>query len=115
MDTTLSVLLQTLMTHNGVYKKYTWQNGQLRRNGKLMVGADNGLRDELLQYFHSSTTGGHSGISATMRRIAGVVYWKGMKNSVRQFVSNCQVCQQNKYDTSASPGLLQPLPIPQSI
>lgn len=50
-----------------------------------------------------------------MRRIAEVVYWKGMKKNVREFVRECQTCQANKYETVASPGLLQPLPIPQTV
>lgn len=28
------------------------------------------------------------------------------------FVMRCEICQQCKYDAAASPGLLQPLPIP---
>ena len=95
--------------------KYTWVNDQLRRKGKLMVGADNSLRMDLLNYFHSSSSGGHSGMEATMKRMAAVVYWKGLKKAVRQFVRECTVCQQYKYDHSASPGLLQPLPIPEKV
>ena len=95
--------------------KYTWHNGQLRRRNKLMVGADAELRLELLKYFHSSPQGGHSGVEATMKRIAAVVYWKGLKKQLRQFTQECAVCQRNKYDNSASPGLLQPLPIPDCV
>ena len=61
--------------------KYTWENDQLRRKGKLMVGADDELKLELLSYFHNSATGGHSGIEATMRRISAIVYWKGLKRA----------------------------------
>ena len=46
-----------------------------------------------------------------MVRICGVLYWKGLKKNVRQFIRECAVCQQCKYDTTAYPGLLQPLPI----
>ena len=54
--------------------KYSWQNGLLKRKGKLVVGNDPTLRQELLKYFHSLTKKGHSGIDATMRRIAAVLY-----------------------------------------
>ena len=50
-----------------------------------------------------------------MKRIASIVYWKGMKRAVRQFVRDCAVCQQFKYDSSPYPGLLQPLPIPERL
>ncbi|GJX95249.1 putative mitochondrial protein [Tanacetum coccineum] len=51
--------------------------------GKLVVGNDSGLQHDLIEYFHAGTMGGHSGVK-----------------------------QLNKADLAASPGLLQPLPIP---
>lgn len=33
-------------------------------------------------------------------------------SDVIQYVKGCDVCQQNKHENVASPGLLQPLPIP---
>ena len=54
--------------------KYSWQSGQLLRKGKLVVGRNPQLRLDLLKYFHSSAEGGHSGIDATVRHIAAVIY-----------------------------------------
>ena len=34
---------------------------------------------------------------------------------MREFVRNCAICQQNKSENVAAPGLLQPLPLPKSI
>ena len=50
-----------------------------------------------------------------MARLCAVVYWKGLKKNVRQFVRECSICQQCKYDHAASPGLFQPLPVPDII
>ena len=50
-----------------------------------------------------------------MARLCAVVYWKGLKKNVRQFVMECSICQQCKYDHAASLGLLQPLPVPDII
>jgi hypothetical protein len=38
-----------------------------------------------------------------------------MKQDVRSFVAECDVCQCNKGETVKSPGTLQPLPIPPAI
>ena len=38
-----------------------------------------------------------------------------MKGDIRRFVAECDVCQQNKFETIAPPGLLQLLPLPQRI
>ena len=114
-DPHLVHLIHKAKTKSGSISKYTWQGEQLRRKGKLMVGADSDLRLELLKYFHSSAEGGHSGVEATMRRISAVIYWKRLKRVVREFVRSCTICQKYKYDNAASPGLLQPLPIPDKI
>ena len=66
--------------------KFTWQHNQLRHKGKLVVGQDVSLKTDLLTYFDSSPIGGHSRMHPTMAHINGVVYWKGMKKQVRQFV-----------------------------
>ena len=43
--------------------------------------------------FHSSPNGGHFGATATMKRMGGVAYWKGLKKDVHQFVQACIVYQ----------------------
>jgi hypothetical protein len=42
--------------------------------------------------------GGHSGILVTLRRLKQVFAWKGMAQSVHDFVSKCFTCQQAKPD-----------------
>lgn len=59
--------------------------------------------------------GGHSGRDVTHQRVKNIFYWKGMIKDIQQYIRSCSVCQQCKYDTSAYPGLLNPLPIPDSI
>lgn len=39
-------------------------------------------------------------------------YWKGLKKDVKEWVRNCDICQRCKSENVASPGLLQPLNIP---
>ncbi|GKA71621.1 retrotransposon-related protein [Tanacetum coccineum] len=40
--------------------KFIWQNNQLRRSGKLVIGADANLTQELLKFYHDEPLGGHS-------------------------------------------------------
>lgn len=51
-------------------------------------------------------------VSVTSRRLASMLYWKGMWRDVRRHIRSCAVCQQNKYETIVILETLQPLPIP---
>ncbi|GAU45110.1 hypothetical protein TSUD_183180 [Trifolium subterraneum] len=70
------------------------------------------LQDEELQKVIHDL---QEGFYKTYRRIAANVYWVGMKNTVQEFVKQCDTCQRQKYLTSSPGGLLQPLPIPDRI
>ena len=70
------------------------------------------FREKLILEHHSTPAGGHSGRERTYRRLKQGFHWKGMKKDVFKFVADRDPCQLNKYETVASPGLLQPLPIP---
>lgn len=57
--------------------------------------------------------GGHSGVAATTQRLSSIFFWKGMRRHIRAYIRDCDICLRNKTETVASPGLLQPLPIPE--
>lgn len=96
-------------------RHFTWSQEILRRKSKLVVPKDTPLRNKILAWMHSSSGGGHSGREVTRQRVKGLFYWKGMTKDIQTFIRSCEVCQRCKYDTSAYPGLLQPLPIPELI
>ncbi|KAJ1392972.1 Retrotransposon gag domain [Sesbania bispinosa] len=79
----LRKLINEIQDGSAVHKHYTWHNEELRRKGRLVVGNDSKLREELLQWLHSSGASGHSGINATMQRIKVVLHWKGLTTDVK--------------------------------
>lgn len=64
---------------------------------------------------HCAGSSGHYGCDATHQRVKRLLYWKEMSQDIQTYIMSCQVCQRCKYDTTASPGLLHPLPIPDTI
>jgi hypothetical protein len=64
---------------------------------------------------HATPTAGNSGFTKTYDRVKHYFFWDGMKQDIRNFVDECEVCQCNKGETVKSPGTLQPLSIPPTI
>lgn len=93
---------QNLSEHHGI----------VRYKGMICMGTQGDWRQQILRELHDSALGGHSGVTATYQRAKRNFYWPSMKENVHQFVQHCPNCQLNKAEHTASPGLLQPLPIP---
>lgn len=91
---------------------YSLKNGVLKYKNKLYVGSNGELRTQLIQNFHKSVFGGHSGEKATLNRLKLVFHWPQMQKDVKSLVKTCPVCQKNKSENTPYPGLLSPLPIP---
>nr|GEV51752.1 hypothetical protein [Tanacetum cinerariifolium] len=114
-DSQLKAQIEKLQLNSGSSKHYSWSNGQLLRKGKLVISSDEALRKELIGHFHNGPTGGHSGMQATTKRMGALMYWKKMRNQIKQHIRQCDTCQRYKPELVLYPGLLQPLPIPTSV
>ena len=99
----------------GIATNYTFRDGLLFYKDKLRIASDSDLKMVILKEFHSTPIGGHAGILKTFMRIYPNFYWPGLREDVKQYVKNCYICQQIKYPTTKSAGLLQPLPIPDDV
>ncbi len=64
----------------------------LCKNGKLMIPTS--LRQRTVSWYHHYLQHPeHSRLKETMR---SVMYWKGMRTTIRRYVKTCQSCQVNK-------------------
>ncbi|GJW67106.1 reverse transcriptase [Tanacetum coccineum] len=86
-DDTMQQLIKSLRDHSYKGNKLTLEGDLLKRKGRIMVGNNVELRKQLVDYFHESAVGGHSGVLVTTKKLAA------------------------KHDLSAYPSLLQPLPM----
>ena len=64
---------------------------------------------------HSSSIGGHFGYHKTLARIQSSFTWLALRNSVKEFLRSCDVCQRFKTDCLSLVGLLRPLTIPKQV
>lgn len=90
------------------------KDGIIGHKGRVWVGNNTLARQHILQALHSSGIGGHSVIQATYHRVKTYFSWPKMKEVVTAFLQGCEVCQQAKEEHCKLPGLLQPLPVPES-
>ncbi|GKB86106.1 ty3-gypsy retrotransposon protein [Tanacetum coccineum] len=95
--------------------EYTVKDGLLLFKGKLLIGRDPHLIQEILREFHCSPVGGHFGVRKTMTRVNQTFTWPTMKQDVTDFIKGCYICQRHKAVTTKPAGLLQPLPPPKAI
>nr|KYP56033.1 Transposon Ty3-I Gag-Pol polyprotein [Cajanus cajan] len=94
---------------------FTYQHGILFFKNKMVIPAKSPWIPKLLDEFHSTPQGGHSGFLRTYRRVPANLYWQGMKTDIMKYVQSCDICQRQKYTTAVPGGLLQPLVIPERI
>jgi hypothetical protein len=97
------------------FPHYEIIDGLVFFKGKLFIPAQSSFKQVLLDEFHASPLGGHSGIHRTFGRLQENVFWHEMRKDVTEFVRACVVCQQTKSATHSPYGLLQPLPIPDRV
>lgn len=114
-DPALKSLIFEVQNNPSSHPKYSWHNDELRRRGKLVIGANSDLKKVVFEWLHNSSFGGHSGRDVTTARIKSLFFWKGIYKEIQNYIRECAVCQKNKPDLAAYPGLLQPLPIPSKI
>ncbi|GKE80216.1 retrotransposon-related protein, partial [Tanacetum coccineum] len=114
-DPKLKSIISKIQENPTTHSKYQWVNDELRRKNKLVIGNHPPLKKKLLQWMHDFAQGGHSCITATSKRITSLFYWPKLRIDVQNYIKVCVVCQKCKADLAASPGPIQPLPIPDAI
>ena len=73
-DPSVQQIINKLKNGTTINSKFVWKDDQLRSNGKLVIGCDKVLRQELLKYYHDEPMGGHSGVEATYKRLKSMFY-----------------------------------------
>ena len=92
---------------------YLLREGLLYRDKKLCIPKGD-IRTKLLHEYHSTPSSGHLGETKTRNKIYPLYYWKDLRNTVREFVSTCQVCQQTKSRNHKPFGFLKPIDPPET-
>ena len=84
----------------------------LRFVGRVLVPAQESLRDHLMEIYHDCPAGGHWGRDKTLDLIRRKFTWPSIAEDVREYVATCPVCQGKAIHRHKPYGKLEPLPIP---
>ncbi|GAU14480.1 hypothetical protein TSUD_250200 [Trifolium subterraneum] len=114
-DAYIQQLVQEVQTNPQSRPGFHVKQGVLLYHDRLVISPTSPSIPWLLEEFHNTPSGGHSGFLRTYRRLADSLYWVGMQKSVRNYVRACDICQRQKYSATTPGGLLQPLPIPNNV
>lgn len=114
-DSEVQAILEGIARRDTDYDKYQYLQGIIKYEGRIYVGTQKDLRNQIMWEFHDSAVGGHSGQEITFKRISQVFFWPNMRREVNTYVSSCDVCQRVKTGNQFPGGLLQPLPLPTQI
>jgi hypothetical protein len=95
-----------------VMGKWELRDGLLLFKDRIYLAPNSSLCNDILGQFHDTT---HKGVLKTFHRVRANFYWPNMRESIKNFVKECHVCQQHKVEQLSPAGLLQPLPIPRRI
>lgn len=87
-----SSILAALAVNSASISHFTLKDGVLRYKTRIWVGNDSAVHNRIIVALHSSVVGGHFGIRVIVRRVKQVLVWTGLKTSVSNFVTSCQIC-----------------------
>ncbi|KAL6286677.1 hypothetical protein ACE6H2_011067 [Prunus campanulata] len=112
-DPVAATIFQNYKTNPAILPKgYAIKDATLLYKGQIFVPSVHGWRTKLLEEFHSTPAGGHSGYLRTLKRLQRSFHWPGMRHDVKTFLAHCDTCQRQHYEAINPPGLLNPLPVP---
>jgi len=72
------------------------EDGLMLKEGKVYVPKDEKLRAEVIRLHHNTPVRGHGGQWKTAELVTRNFWWPGVTREVKQYVEECDVCQQNK-------------------
>jgi hypothetical protein len=104
--------LATRIQQNEAVGPWHLQAGLIYFKDRVYLKAESPTTAAIIAEFHNST---HEGYHKGLQRIRSVFYWPKMKQQLRTFIRNCDICQHLKAEATKPAGLLQPLPIPEHI
>ncbi|GMF11564.1 unnamed protein product [Phytophthora lilii] len=89
-----------------------WYQGSTDETPRIVVPNILALKHRIFAEVHGSNYGGHPGMDRTYLKLQADWYWPRMTRTIKKYIADCEDCRRNKPRLSKTPGLLEPLQIP---
>ncbi|WJX10635.1 hypothetical protein P8452_01329 [Trifolium repens] len=91
-DSQLQQIIHDLQGDASSGPGFEYRQGVLLYEGRLVLSRQSVLIPKMMEEFHTTPQGGHSGFYRTYRRLAANVYWVGMKRTIQEYVKVGMMC-----------------------
>jgi len=85
-----------------------WKDGHLWDQGKIWIPNNEGIRTNLIPRHPDILQAGHGGTAKTTELVQREYYWPKMRETIKQYVKSCDICQRTKVVRHAPYGLMKP-------
>ncbi|KAG3081492.1 hypothetical protein PI125_g20160 [Phytophthora idaei] len=92
--------------------KLLWYQGSTDEMSRIVVPNILALKHRITAEVHDSNYGGHPGTDCTYLKICADWYWSRMVRTIKKYVADCEDCRRNKPRLTKTPGVMEPLQIP---
>src|ERR1700761_6071685 len=92
-----------------------WKDEYLWYQGKIWIPNDEELRTSLIRRNHDDSLAGHGGTAKTTELVSLQYYWPRMRETIKRYVRNCDICQRSKAVRHAPYGMLLPNEVPDQL
>ncbi|SGY96154.1 BQ5605_C036g11546 [Microbotryum silenes-dioicae] len=89
---------------------YSYKDGIARFKGRILLPKTGDFRENAIHDAHDAT--GHFGLHKTYERLRRDFIWSGMKESCKEYVESCSVCQMMKMHGTGFAGRIHNLNVP---
>ncbi|SGY12017.1 BQ5605_C011g06360 [Microbotryum silenes-dioicae] len=89
---------------------YSYKDGIARFEGRILLPKTGDFRENAIHDAHNAT--GHFGLHKTYERLRRDFIWSGMKESCKEYVESCSVCQTMKMHGTGFAGRIHNLNVP---
>jgi len=85
-----------------------WKDRYLWHQGKIWIPNNEGKRTKLIRQHDNILQAGHGGTGKTTELLQRKYYWPRMRETIKQYVKNCDISEQTKVVRHARYGLMKP-------